>query len=189
MIGTMMIPPICWATRGSETRELTMTPATTDDRPTAGPRTKTPISHDAIRDDAEQCRAVHDRRQGDEHEVRQPARQDARHERGDDLAREQLHRPDRGGQDGLQASRLLLADDAERRDGERDVGRHQQEEHEELLDREGAGQLARGERRPLRSLGEDLRGQLLRQGPLADDAGEGERGDGQDHGRERGSSR
>ena len=44
MIGTMMTPPICWATRGSLTRELTMTPATTDDNPTAGPSRKTPAS-------------------------------------------------------------------------------------------------------------------------------------------------
>ena len=44
MIGTMMMPPICCATRGSLTRELTMTPATTDDSPTAGPSTKTPTS-------------------------------------------------------------------------------------------------------------------------------------------------
>ena len=44
MIGTMMMPPTCWATRGSLTRELTMTPATTDDSPTAGPSTKTPTS-------------------------------------------------------------------------------------------------------------------------------------------------
>ena len=47
MIGTMITPPICWATRGSLTRELTMTPATTDDSPTAGPSRKTPASHDA----------------------------------------------------------------------------------------------------------------------------------------------
>ena len=44
MIGTMMMPPICCATRGSLTRELTITPATTDDSPTAGPSTKTPAS-------------------------------------------------------------------------------------------------------------------------------------------------
>ena len=44
MIGRMTMPPICCATRGSLTRELTMTPATTEARPTAGPRTKTPTS-------------------------------------------------------------------------------------------------------------------------------------------------
>jgi len=45
--GTMMIPPICCAVRGSLTRALTMTPATTDARPTAGPRRKTPASHES----------------------------------------------------------------------------------------------------------------------------------------------
>ena len=48
----------------------------------------------------------------------------------------------------------------------RDVGGHQQEEHEELLDREGARQLARGEGGPLRPLGEDLGRQLGRQRSL-----------------------
>jgi len=42
MIGTTMMPPICWATRGSLTRALTITPAVTDDNPTAGPSTKIP---------------------------------------------------------------------------------------------------------------------------------------------------
>ena len=44
MIGTMMMPPTCCATRGSLTRELTTTPATTEASPTAGPSTKTPAS-------------------------------------------------------------------------------------------------------------------------------------------------
>src|SRR5688500_18353900 len=46
-MGTMITPPICCATRGSFTRALTITPATTDERPTAGPSRKTPASHDA----------------------------------------------------------------------------------------------------------------------------------------------
>ena len=46
-IGTMITPPTCWATRGSLTRELTMTPATTDDSPTAGPSRNTPTSQEA----------------------------------------------------------------------------------------------------------------------------------------------
>ena len=44
MIGTMTTPPICCATRGSLTRELTITPVTTDERPTAGPSANTPVS-------------------------------------------------------------------------------------------------------------------------------------------------
>ena len=79
--------------------------------------------------------------------------------------------PDRRREDRLEGPRLLLADDREGRDRQRDVGRHQQEEREELLDRERTGQLGGREARPLRALGEDLGRQLGWQGAVADDTG------------------
>ena len=51
--------------------------------------------------------------------------------------------PDGRGEHRLQRAGQLLADDRERRDRQRDVRRHQQEEHQELLDRERARELAR----------------------------------------------
>ena len=74
MIGTMMMPPICWATRGSLTRALTMTPATTDDNPTAGPSTKTPISHDESVTTPNRAGPYTSEREPDEHEIGQPSR-------------------------------------------------------------------------------------------------------------------
>ena len=109
---------------------------------------------------------------------------DAGHQRRDGLAGQQLDRPDGRRKDRLEGPRLLLADDAEGRDRERDVGRHQQEEHEELLDRERAGELARREGGPLRSLEEDLRSELLGERPFADRTGQRDRGDGQDQRRD-----
>jgi hypothetical protein len=73
----------------------------------------------------------------------------------------------------------LFADDRERRDRQGDVGRHQQEEHEELLDREGPGKLARREGCPLGLLGDDLGSELRRECLLADRAGQEDRRHGQ----------
>ena len=181
MIGTMTTPPICWATRGSLTRALTMTPATTDDEPDGRAEQEHAGQPRRIGHDAEQRRAVDERRQRHEDDVGHPAREHARHEGGDRLAGQQLDGPDRRGEHRLERARLLLADDRERRDRQRDVRRHQQEEHEELLDRERAGQLAGRERGPLRAAG---------RGPAASSSGgsarsptargQQDRGDGQE---------
>ena len=55
-----------------------------------------------VGDHAEQVRPVDERREGHEHDVGDPAGQDARNEGGDRLAGEQLDRPDRRREDGLE---------------------------------------------------------------------------------------
>ena len=89
-MGTMTTPPICWATRGSLTRALTITPATTDDEPDRRAQQEDPSQPRRVGDDAEQGRAVDERREGHEDDIGDPAREHARHQGGHGLAGEQL---------------------------------------------------------------------------------------------------
>ena len=70
MIGTMMMPPICCATRGSLTRELTITPGHDRRQPDGRPEHEDAGQPARVGHDPEQVGPVDDRRERDEHDDR-----------------------------------------------------------------------------------------------------------------------